>query len=255
MTGFRPPAGSSSITISGSAISAAASSSSFCWPNERLPACWSRSFRIPKNSSNDSARSLLVALDRRGEQRPEGQLADRHDHVLEHGHPLEDPGHLERPHQAEVDDVARPAPDDGHALDVDLSLLRLVEAGDAVEHRGLARAVGPDQGGDGALPDHERGVGQGLDAAERLADPGNGQAGRGIAGGGLDGRGRHECRGHDATPGSGVPFAASASARRRAARLASQVGMMPSGMNMTTSTRTSPRATRWTCPAICDGAR
>ena len=48
----------------------------------------------------------------------------------------------------------------------DLPSVRVVEVVDAVEHRGLARAVGADDGQDLALPGVETDAGQGLDPPE-----------------------------------------------------------------------------------------
>ena len=53
-------------------------------------------------------------------------------------------------------------------LEADRAALAAVEAGDHVEERGLAGAVGPDQRGDRALLDVEGGAVHGQDAAEAL---------------------------------------------------------------------------------------
>src|SRR5260221_13967396 len=87
----------------------------------------------------------LVTLDRCGEERPQGQLAHRNDHVLEDGHPPEKTGDLERPHPPQMNDVAGAFSDDRDAPNVDLAPLRTVEAGHAVEERRLAGAIRPDQ--------------------------------------------------------------------------------------------------------------
>src|SRR5262249_59509705 len=53
------------------------------------------------------------------------------------------------------------------ALEGDAAPLRLIEAVDDVEQRGLARAVWADNGADLAFTDIERDAGHRLDAAER----------------------------------------------------------------------------------------
>jgi hypothetical protein len=57
-----------------------------------------------------------------------------------------------------------------HALVGDAAFLRMVEAVDAVEHRGLAGAVRADDGADLALADVEGDVGDRLHAAEAQRD-------------------------------------------------------------------------------------
>ena len=105
--GFTPAIGSSSMTSSGSAISARAISSSLRWPPESEPAKSSR-FLISRNrSSSASARSVLrvlLAAPERREHRLEQALAllpGRADpHVLDDGQPGEHLGQLEGAHHA-----------------------------------------------------------------------------------------------------------------------------------------------------------
>ena len=97
------------------------------------------------------------------------QRAADHD-VVESAHALE---------QRDVLEGARDAADGGFmrahlgaslALEGDAAFLRLIEAVDDVEHRGLAGAVRPDDGADLALADVEGNVAHRLHAAERQRD-------------------------------------------------------------------------------------
>jgi hypothetical protein len=99
----------------------------------------------------------------------DAQVAPGHDvvddaHALEQGQVLEGAGDAHGGHLAAVH-VA-----EGLTLEADAALLRRVDTVDAVQHRTLARAVGPDDGPDLVLAHIERDVGQGLDATERQAD-------------------------------------------------------------------------------------
>jgi hypothetical protein len=124
---------------------------------------------------------------------------------LEVGHPLEQEdgavfGVLPLPagQRQPVDGVLLAA---GTVAHDDAPLRRLVEAGDAVEHRGLPGAVRPDQRGDLAAPDIEGQVvdrhqpaeahRQMLDAEDGIVVPGARLAG-GIRGFGLHDGGRHQ---------------------------------------------------------------
>ena len=64
----------------------------------------------------------------------------------------------------------RPLAGDALAVEVDLAAAGAVDAADAVEHRGLAGAVGPDQREQLAAPRGERHVVEHLQAAERERD-------------------------------------------------------------------------------------
>ena len=64
----------------------------------------------------------------------------------------------------------RPHPPPGLALEDDDALLRMIEAVDDVEHRGLAGAVGADDRQHLAGADLEADLAQRLDAAEGEAD-------------------------------------------------------------------------------------
>ena len=82
--------------------------------------------------------------------------------------------------------VGRPAAD-VPAGELHATAVRSVLAEDAVEQGGLAAAVGADDAEDLAVPDLERHVVDGLDAAERLVDVGDAH---------------HRLAGHDETSGS-----------------------------------------------------
>src|SRR5258706_8885738 len=102
------------------------------------------------------------------------------------GHALE-----QKQHAVPARDAARAALGQGaqlfpHAgiteLQRDASLTRLVEAGDAVEHRRLAGAVRPDQCGDVATSGRERKIVDGHQAAEAHAEVLDAQHGREVRG-------------------------------------------------------------------------
>ena len=84
-------------------------------------------------------------------------------HAGEDAHELEGPGHprATHPERWRMEELAAVEPD-GPGLGGDL-------AGDEIEHRGLARAIGPDEADDGAGRHVERQVTNGDQAAERLA--------------------------------------------------------------------------------------
>ena len=96
----------------------------------------------------------------------------RHHQILEHRHAAEQPDVLEGAGDAGLRiDVVVVEPLEPEALAVGMVELqhpfgRLVEAGDAVEHRGLAGAVRPDQRGDVVPPDLEGDVVDGDESAE-----------------------------------------------------------------------------------------
>ena len=98
---------------------------------------------------------LLLAHARRAEDRAEQpRLQARvlaHQHVLRRGHRPEQADVLERPRHAELHDHVRAVARDVALLEVDPAERRLVEAGEHVEERRLARAVGPDDRDDRAL--------------------------------------------------------------------------------------------------------
>jgi len=69
-----------------------------------------------------------------------------HQQVFQHRHGLEQAHVLEGAHHAVVGHVVAAAPLDGAAVQRDGAAAGLVETADAVEHRGLAGAVGADDG-------------------------------------------------------------------------------------------------------------
>src|SRR5688500_13088630 len=117
----------------------------------------------------------LLALGRPDAQRLQqqvalhAQVAARHD-VVEHAHALEQREVLEGARDAHLGHLARVHVLEGAAAEVDLALLRAVDAVDAVEHRALAGAVGTDDGADLVLAHVEADVRQRLHAAEGEAD-------------------------------------------------------------------------------------
>ena len=125
----------------------------------------------------DDLLDLAAVLDLLGERRAEAE--DLPEEAAVHlqgaaGHDV-----VERRHAAEQRDVLEGARDAAArrlvgphlrarlALEGDAAFLRMVEAVDDVEHRGLAGAVRADDGADLALADVERHVGERLHAAER----------------------------------------------------------------------------------------
>ena len=90
------------------------------------------------------------------------------EHVLEHRQAPEQPRQLERPPHAEPEHPVRWGVGDLHAVEAHLALLDPLIAGDDVEQRRLARAVGTDQAVDLSLADLQATVRQRVHAAERL---------------------------------------------------------------------------------------
>ena len=99
--------------------------------------------------------------------RAHAHMAAEHQ-VVEHREPAEQGDVLERARHAEGCDLARPPARDVAAFEHDAPFVRLVEAGDHVEQRGLAGAVGADDRDDAALGDVDRHAVDGGDAAEVL---------------------------------------------------------------------------------------
>src|SRR4051812_37549652 len=97
-------------------------------------------------------------------------VLERHDQVLEHGHAGEGPRYLEAARDAQARAAIRRKRGDLPALEDDLPGLVAQRACDAVDERGLARAVGTDQAKALALGDVEVDVIQRGKAAEALGD-------------------------------------------------------------------------------------
>ena len=89
-----------------------------------------------------------------------------HEHVLGRGHAAEEADVLVGSRQAQPGDLVRAQLVDLGAVEGDAALVDLVEAGDAVEERGLARAIGSDDADDRALFEVEGQVADGGQAAE-----------------------------------------------------------------------------------------
>src|ERR1019366_1655917 len=119
--------------------------------------------------------ALLPAHPRRPEDRPHHNgahtwVATDHD-VLQRGHRAEQADVLKRPRDTEAGDHVRPGAADVALAEHDPSGRRLVQAGEHVEQRRLARAVGPDQGHDRVTRYVERYVVDCDQPAELLGDP------------------------------------------------------------------------------------
>ncbi len=163
--------GSSSRRISGSSASVMPSSSCFWLPCERKPeVSWALS-RRPTASRSASVSGAVEAL-HRGEQVPAAPaVADEGGlDVLVHGEAREDVGALERPAHAEPAEVVGRDPGDVALLEDHAPAVGLEVPGDQVEQRGLARAVGADDGADRALGHREGHAPHRLEAVEALAD-------------------------------------------------------------------------------------
>ena len=113
-------------------------------------------------------------------RRPHEGIVLRHDEVFQYGHAPEQPDVLKRPRHVAALGDAEPL----HAFQQhraagmvqgDPSHGRLVETRQAVEHRGLAGAVGADDGGNFPFSGRERKIVDGHDAAEAHGHVLNGQ--------------------------------------------------------------------------------
>src|SRR5437867_15178 len=108
------------------------------------------------------------ALPRRADTRV--ALEGAADDILEHRHPTERAHELPGARDAETADALRTGVGDVGAREDDPSRVRVEVAGEAVEERGLAGAVRPDQPDDLARADREGDVLVGNEAAEALRD-------------------------------------------------------------------------------------
>jgi len=96
-----------------------------------------------------------------------------HPHVVEHGEVGERAGDLEGAGQAEAADRVRLEPDEGVAVEPDLTVVGREKAGEQVERGGLAGAVGADEP-EHLAPRHvEREIADRLEPAEALGDRGH----------------------------------------------------------------------------------
>src|SRR6266849_1829348 len=111
----------------------------------------------------DEAEELLGAL-----ARLRVVIGGDHEKVLKRRQLGKDPDDLEGAPDAFVKDLVRLEPVDPSPLEADLALVTLLDAGDAVEERGLARAVGADQAVDAAGLEAEGDAVHRDDAAESL---------------------------------------------------------------------------------------
>ena len=171
---FSPPAGSSSSSSLGWLISARASSTRFCVPKGR--SATRRFATAPRSSSAITcshvlAQLLLFAPHARqaqgvGQEAAVGAAVATEHHVLPHGHRAKQRQVLEGAADAQRGDAVRRGRGERRAVEVDLAFAAAVEPREAVEQRGLAGAVGPDQADDLAAVHGERDLVQGRDAAE-----------------------------------------------------------------------------------------
>src|SRR3981081_4587841 len=148
-----PAVGSSSSSISGSSASVVAISSARLRPygNSTALSCanW---------ASAHQARAALVELVEPACRPPEAERAaapalQRDAHVLQHCQMGKDRGDLEGAHEAEARDIGRRERRDVAALVDDAAARRLQELGEEIETGGLAGAVRPDEGVNGAARD------------------------------------------------------------------------------------------------------
>src|SRR5262245_63462759 len=93
---------------------------------------------------------------------------DREPDVLLDAQPGEQVGDLERAPYSGRRDALRPKPGDRIALELDGSAVRSEQAGDEVEGRGLAGAVGADQGMQGAVANGQIDAAHGAQPAKTL---------------------------------------------------------------------------------------
>src|SRR5262249_14246516 len=94
----------------------------------------------------------------------------RHPHVVEDAHAREETDVLKGPSDTETDDLVCPGPTDRPAVEDQRAGRGGQESGDHVEERGLARAVGTDQGEDRMPRDRERDL---VERAEPAEVPGH----------------------------------------------------------------------------------
>ena len=166
-----PAIGSSSSSSLGSPASAMAISSWRCSPWLRAAA--SVSARAPRPTASrprraGAAQALVAARIGQEAERMAGMRLDRQRHVLERGELAQHRGDLEGARQAQPDAGMGRQVRDVAAGEVDGAGIGRQVAGELAHQRGLAGAVGADQGMDLARPDIDRdGVG-GDQAAEAL---------------------------------------------------------------------------------------
>ena len=96
-------------------------------------------------------------------------LVSAHRNVFVHREFGKGLGDLERAHHAAARNLVDRPPGDVFTLKNDAPRIERLEAGNAREQRCLTRAIGPDQGHNAALPDLQRCVINGLEAAKNFA--------------------------------------------------------------------------------------
>ena len=161
--GLRPAITSSSSSRRGPVASARASSRRLRPATVRSAPIWSSWPAMPTMPATASA-------SRCGQLAVGGAEVGADHDVLAHADLGERLGDLEGAHHAGGADAMRRQAGDVLAVEGDAAGIGRVEAGDGREQRRLARAVGPDQADDLALAHVERGLVDGLQAAERLGE-------------------------------------------------------------------------------------
>jgi hypothetical protein len=106
-----------------------------------------------------------------GEEAAAGAAVSAQHDVLGDAQGVEQGDVLEGAADAGLGDLVRPEVQQAPAGEADLPLTGLTEPAQAVEQRGLARTIGPDQAADLSLGDVEGHAGQRDDAAEAHAEP------------------------------------------------------------------------------------
>src|SRR5215510_7377296 len=155
--------------------------------------------------------------------------------VLEHATPAENARLLERAHKAELGDAVGFQAVQAGATEDDLAYSRREIAGDRIERRRLAGAVGADEGENLPLPHLEAQVVDGEEAAEVDRQPLDDEAGVSLRRAGRGG-------------GHGEPFAAGAAPTARSCHRSHHretAGTMPSGKKVTSSTIATPYTIHW----------
>ena len=95
--------------------------------------------------------------------------------VLEHAHAEEGPGELEGAGEPAVDDAIGRQAEKRPSVELHLARIRGYEAGEQIEERRLAGAVGAEHAGDRARIEREGDVLHGLQPAEALVEPVDGE--------------------------------------------------------------------------------
>jgi hypothetical protein len=112
-----------------------------------------------------------AATEQCGEEALAGLVGGVEEQVVENGEARDAAGDLEGAGQARPGDAVGAPGGDVASVEADLAAVGRDDAGDALEQRGLAGAVGADQRGDRAGLDVEIGAGERADAVEGAGQP------------------------------------------------------------------------------------